>query len=216
MLGLIGYKIGLTRIFKKNGDTVPISIIKIINNKISYIKNIKKDGYNAIQVSSGKKNIRSLNRAEAQHLLKNNISKNVGILKEFRIDKNNIKILEKITLGQELTTKIFKDTKLVNIRVKSKGKGFQGTVKKYNFKTQDATHGNSLSHRALGSTGQCQDAGRVFKGKKMPSRMGNNNITLKKQKLFSIDEKENLLLIQGIIPGFIGSCLKVSPYVKNS
>lgn len=195
MTGIIGKKIGMTRIFNKEGNFIPITIIQIKNNYITQIKNFKKDGYNAIQLTTEIKKQKKIKKSEIGHFLKSGVK--VGkILHEFKFKKN-----KKFFLGQKIDIKLLSNIKTVNITNFSKGKGFSGTVKRWNFRTQDASHGNSLSHRAPGSIGQNQNPGRVFKGKKMAGQMGNKKITIKNLKIICLDYKKKLLIIKGSVPG---------------
>ncbi|WDI79135.1 50S ribosomal protein L3 [Candidatus Purcelliella pentastirinorum] len=209
MLGLICKKIGITRIFTMNNLFIPVSILKIENNRIVQIKNIHIDGYDAVQVSYGKKKNNRILRSEIGHYAKSNVNIGIGLF-EFRVSNIN-----NYYLGQVINLDLFLNLKIVDVIGISKGKGFSGTVKRWNFKTQDATHGNSLSHRAPGSIGQNQTPGRVFKGKKMSGRLGNERVTIQNLKIFSIDSKNDLLLINGILPGKNGGNLIVKPSIKG-
>lgn len=209
MLGLIGIKKGVTRIFTKNNLLIPISIIEILDNYVVQIKKIDTDGYNSIQVSYGKKKNNRILKSEVGHYAKSGIDIGIKLL-EFRVSN-----IDDFYLGQIISVNFFLDFKLVDVTGISKGKGFAGTVKRWNFKTQDATHGNSLSHRAPGSIGQNQTPGRVFKGKKMAGRLGSDRITIQNLKVFEVDSERNLLLINGILPGVNGGSLIVKPAVKR-
>ncbi|WDI78561.1 50S ribosomal protein L3 [Candidatus Purcelliella pentastirinorum] len=209
MLGLICKKIGITRIFTTNNLFIPVSVLKIENNRVVQIKNIRIDGYDAVQVSYGRKKNNRILRSEIGHYAKSNVDVGIGLF-EFRVSNIN-----DYYLGQVINLDLFSNLKLVDVIGISKGKGFSGTVKRWNFKTQDATHGNSLSHRAPGSIGQNQSPGRVFKGKKMSGRLGNERVTIQNLKIFSIDSKRDLLLINGILPGKNGGNLIVKPSVKG-
>lgn len=201
MIGIIGKKIGMTRIFNKEGESIPITIIKIEDNKIIQIKNKKKEGYNAVQLTTGIKKKKRVKKSEIGHFLK--AKQKVGkILHEFKI-KNKKKYIE----GQIIDIKCLSKIKKIKVTNYSKGKGFSGTIKRWNFRTQDASHGNSLSHRAPGSIGQNQSPGKVFKGKKMAGQMGNKKVTIKKLKIIFLDYKKNLLVIKGSVPGFVNSHL---------
>ena len=173
-LGMIGQKAGMTRIFDSTGISIPVSVISFSPNTITQIKTEEKDGYKAVQVSYGKNSEKRVNKAISGHYKKLSLTPGKGLI-EFRIENDDINNFE---IGKTINISTFKEGEHVDIIGTTKGKGFQGGVKRHHFKTQDATHGNSLSHRALGSTGQCQDPGRVFKGKKMPGQLGNIRNTI--------------------------------------
>lgn len=201
-LGLIGIKVGMTRIFFENGQVVPITIVKIEKNlRITQIKikNIN-DIYNAIQVTMGLKKPKRVSKPLKGHFYKNKIDPGLGLW-EFRVSNEEIKNNK---VGDVININIFKEGQKLNICSFSKGKGFSGVIKRYNFSSQRATHGNSLSHNAPGSIGQCQDPGRVVKGKKMAGRMGNKKTTIKNLEIIKLDKENNLLLIKGAIPGYNG------------
>ncbi|XZR52687.1 MAG: 50S ribosomal protein L3 [Enterobacteriaceae bacterium] len=207
MIGLIGKKIGMSRIFKENGISIPISIIKIENNYITQIKNLKNDNYYAIQITTGIK--KKYNKCENGHFKKSNITPGEGLW-EFRIYNT-----QNFNLGMKINLNIFIKNKFVDITGISKGKGFSGTIKRWNFNSQDSTHGNSLSHRVPGSIGQNQTPGKVFKGKKMAGHLGNKKITIQNLKIIKIDILKKLLLIKGSIPGFIGNNIIIKPSIKR-
>ncbi|CEL12393.1 50S ribosomal protein L3 [Candidatus Portiera aleyrodidarum] len=197
MIGVIGKKIGMSIILKDKGVSIPVTIIEVLPNRIVNIKTKKKDGYNAIQITEGGLKKKKRSKSILGQL------KNIGCgskLKEFKISNEDIK-----KIGSELKVSMFKIDEKVNVSGISKGKGFQGTIKRWNFKSQDKSHGNSLSHRKAGSTGQCQTPGRVFKGKKMAGRMGNEKITVKNLKIVKINIELNLIIIKGSIPGYSGN-----------
>ena len=208
MLGVIGTKIGMTRVFKDNGTSVPVTVIEISESKIVQRKTPEKDGYYAVQISYGsKKNVsKSLEKK-----FKDNEAKN-GYLTEFNLSEEEFNFLQD---AKEITLHPFSGAKKVDVSGVSKGKGFAGVVKRHNFKTQDATHGNSLAHRAPGSIGQCQFPGRVFKGKKMAGHMGDKNTTVQNLEIEKIDLEDNVLLVKGAVPGSIGSFLKITPSIKS-
>ena len=200
-LGMVGKKAGMTRIFDNSGISVPVTAINIVPNQVSQIKTLENDGYKAIQISYGEAKEKAINKPINGHYKKANLKPGLGLI-EFRIedeDKQDLKI------GDSINLDIFKEGEHVDITATTLGKGFQGGVKRHHFKMQDATHGNSLSHRALGSTGQCQDPGRVFKGKKMPGQLGNNKVTIQNLTIVKIMAEENILLVKGSIPGFKGA-----------
>jgi large subunit ribosomal protein L3 len=208
MIGLVGKKIGMTRIFTKEGVSLPVTVIELQENRITQVKNIKTDLYCAIQVTTGVKKSNRLTKPKAGHFLKSGVIPGRGLW-EFRVNNN-----QTFKVGESIKINIFNNIKKVDITGVSKGKGFCGTVKRWNFHTQDATHGNSLSHRVPGSIGQNQTPGRVFKGKKMAGQLGNNRVTIQNLNIVEIDEKRNLLLVKGSVPGATGSNLIVKPAIK--
>jgi len=191
----------MTRIFDSSGISVPVTVIALGPNIITQIKTLEKDGYEAVQISYGSKRESKLSKPLVGHYKKNSINPGEGLI-EFRINQGE---LDNLKVGQSLNLDIFKEGEHVDITGTTIGKGFQGGVKRHHFKTQDATHGNSLSHRALGSTGQCQDPGRVFKGKKMPGQLGNVKNTIQNLVIVRIIEEDNVILVKGSIPGHDGS-----------
>ena len=200
-LGMIGRKAGMTRIFDSSGISVPVTAIALGPNIITQIKTIETDGYEAVQISYGSKKENKLSKPLLGHYKKNSLNPGEGLV-EFRLNHGE---LDNLKIGQSLNLDIFKEGEHVDITGTTIGKGFQGGVKRHHFKTQDATHGNSLSHRALGSTGQCQDPGRVFKGKKMPGQLGNIKNTIQNLIIVKIIEEDNVILVKGSIPGHDGS-----------
>ncbi|MFL2755517.1 MAG: 50S ribosomal protein L3 [Gammaproteobacteria bacterium] len=210
MIGLIATKEGMTRLFQEDGKSLPVSVLKVDTNFISQIKTKQSDGYNSIQLSTKEQKEKNQTKSKIGHFSKNNLSLKKYI-KEFRLDEGELDGLE---LGKEFNVNIFEEGQLVDVSGISKGKGFAGTVKRWNFATQDATHGNSLAHRKPGSIGQCQTPGRVWKGKKMAGHMGNVKKTVQNLKVVKIDEENSLLLVQGAIPGFNGSSVIIKPAVK--
>ena len=182
MIGLIATKEGMTRVFEEDGRSVPVSVLKVDTNYVSQIKTEDTDGYNSIQLSSIDQKEKNQSKSKLGHFSKNNISLKKYI-KEFKIDTSE---LDGIELGKEFSVGLFQEGQLVDVSGTSKGKGFAGTVKRWNFATQDATHGNSLAHRKPGSIGQCQTPGRVWKGKKMAGHMGNENKTTQNLKVVRV------------------------------
>ena len=209
-LGLVGIKTGMTRVFDESGTSIPVTVINIESNRISQIKTKERDGYSAIQIAYGSQKESRLNKAQLGHYKKTNLSPAKG-QHEFRV--NNIS--DDMTVGTDIKADRFKAGEHVDIVGKSLGKGFQGGVKRHNFKMQDATHGNSVSHRALGSTGQCQDPGRVFKGKKMPGQLGNVQRTIQNLIIVKIMPEENVILVKGSVPGHKGSTVIIKPTQKK-
>lgn len=209
-IGLVGYKCGMTRIFTKEGKALPITVVKIDKHIITQIKTSDNDGYDAIQVSIGYKKRSRLNRAESGHFAKARVEPGFKLY-EF---KDNLPNISKYNIGKIIPISIFKVGNKIDVRGVSKGKGFQGVVKRHNFKMQDATHGNSRSHRVHGSTGQNQTPGRVFKNKKMAGQMGNVNTNIQNLEVIYIDITNNILAIKGGIPGSKGKYVIISHAVK--
>lgn len=208
-IGLLGRKIGMTRIYTENGAAIPVSVVEVIPNRVSQLKTMDTDGYAAIQLVAGTKKPSKINKPMAGHFAKAEIEAG-DMLCEFRVDS-----LSDYTAGQILSiVDIFNEGQYVDVASISKGKGFAGTVKRHNFRTQDATHGNSRSHRVPGSIGQNQTPGRVFKGKKMAGHLGNQRCTVQKLELVRIDKDRHLLLIKGAIPGAPGARVEVKPTIK--
>ena len=210
-LGMIGQKAGMTRIFDSTGISVPVTAISVTPNQITQIKTLETDGYKAVQVSYGQKKESKVNKAIQGHYKKASATPGKGLM-EFRLNDKEIDGLE---VGKSIDLSLFKEGEHVDITGTTLGKGFQGGVKRHHFKTQDATHGNSLSHRALGSTGQCQDPGRVFKGKKMAGQLGNVRNTIQNLVIVKILLEENTILVKGSIPGHDGSEVIIKPTRKK-
>ncbi|KJG15248.1 50S ribosomal protein L3 [Photobacterium angustum] len=208
MIGLIGRKVGMTRIFTEDGVSIPVTVVEVENNRVTQVKSVETDGYNAIQVTAGTKKASRVSKPEAGHFAKAGVEAGRGLW-EFRLENS-----EEFAVGAELNVELFNDIKKVDVTGTSKGKGFQGAVKRWNFRTQDMTHGNSLSHRAPGSIGQCQTPGRVFKGKKMAGHMGAERVTTQNLEIVRVDAERNLLLIKGAVPGSTGGNVIVKPAVK--
>ncbi len=209
-VGLIGQKCGMTRIFTEDGATIPVTVIEVSVNKIVQIKAEETDGYTAIQVAAGVRRLSRVSKAEAGHLAKAGVEP-CRVLKEFRVTKE---ALENYKTGDELTVGLFVEGQAVDVQGISKGKGFAGVIKRHNFKHQRNSHGNSLSHRAAGSSGMCQTPGRVFKGKKMAGHMGNETCTVQNQKVVRVDIERNLILVKGNVPGAPGGKVIILPSVK--
>ncbi|WP_300174742.1 50S ribosomal protein L3 [uncultured Aliivibrio sp.] len=208
MIGLVGRKVGMTRIFTEEGVSIPVTVVEVEVNRVSQVKTVETDGYNAIQVTCGSKKANRVSKPEAGHFAKAGVEAGRGLW-EFRLENG-----EEFTVGAELSVEIFNEIKKVDVTGTSKGKGFQGVIKRWNFATQDMTHGNSLSHRAPGSIGQCQTPGRVFKGKKMAGHMGAERCTTQNLEIVRVDAERNLLLIKGAVPGSTGGNVIVKPAVK--
>ena len=209
-IGLVGRKAGMTRVFTEEGVSVPVTVIEVDPNRVTQIRTQDKDGYRAIQVTCGEKKASRINTAETGHFAKAGVEAGRGLW-EFRLDDGEGDDLE---VGSELNVALFESIQKVDVQGRSKGKGFAGGVKRHNFRTQDATHGNSLSHRAPGSIGQCQTPGRVFKGKKMAGQMGNVKRTQQTLELVRVDADRNLLLVKGAVPGAPGGDVIVTAAVK--
>ncbi|MFR0656545.1 50S ribosomal protein L3 [Pantoea sp. SIMBA_079] len=207
MSGLVGKKVGMTRVFTEDGVSIPVTVIEIEANRVTQVKDLENDGYQAIQVTTGAKKANRVTKPEAGHYAKAGVEAGRGLW-EFRTEG------EEYSVGQSISVEIFADVKKVDVTGTSKGKGFAGTVKRWNFRTQDATHGNSLSHRVPGSIGQNQTPGKVFKGKKMAGQLGNERVTVQSLEVVRVDAERNLLLVKGAVPGATGSDLIVKPAVK--
>ena len=204
-LGIIGKKVGMTRVFNDKGESVPVTVINVEPNVVSQVKTVDTDGYNAVQITTGARKASKVNAPAAGHFKKAGVEAG-SITREFRTD-------QEFKAGDTLELSMFEDGQKVRVTGTSKGKGFQGVIKRYNFHMQDATHGNSLSHRAPGSIGQCQTPGRVFKGKKMSGHMGDERVTTKNLEVVRVDQENNLLLIKGSVPGAKTGTVVVRPLV---
>jgi len=210
-IGLIGRKRGMTRIFGEDGRSVPVTVLQIEANRVVQVKDLEKDGYKAIQVAAGEKKSSKVNKAMAGHYAAANVMAGRGLW-EFRLEDGEG---EDLTAGSELSLDIFEKGQVVDVRGVSVGKGFQGGVKRHNFRMQDATHGNSISHRAPGSIGMCQTPGRVFKGKKMAGHMGAVKTTMHNLTIEAIDTERNLILVKGAVPGPKGGDVMITPAIKK-
>lgn len=209
-VGIVGRKCGMTRFFTEEGVSVPVTVIEVDPNRVTQVKTEASDGYRAIQITCGTRRATRVNKAQAGHFAKAGVEAGRGLW-EFRLGAEE---LPEIVSGETLGVELFSEGQKVDVSGTSKGKGFAGAVKRHNFSTQDATHGNSLSHRAPGSIGQNQTPGRVFKGKKMAGQMGNVKCTVQNLEIARIDTERNLLLIKGAIPGAPGGDVIVTPAVK--
>ncbi|OTQ69507.1 50S ribosomal protein L3 [Gilliamella apis] len=207
MIGLIGRKIGMTRIFTEEGVSIPVTVVEVQSNRVTQVKTLENDGYQAIQVTTGSKKASRVNKPEAGHFAKAGVEAGRGLW-EFRFEEGEY------TVGQSINVDIFTDVKKVDVTGTSKGKGFAGVTKRWNFRTQDATHGNSLAHRGHGSIGQNQTPGKVFKGRKMAGHLGNERVTVQNLDIVRVDAERNLLLIKGAVPGAINSDVIVKPAIK--
>ncbi|MBQ86552.1 MAG: 50S ribosomal protein L3 [Gammaproteobacteria bacterium] len=207
-IGLVGRKSGMTRVFTEEGNSVPVTVVEVQPNRVTQVKTPETDGYSAIQVTMGSRRASRVSKAMAGHFAKANTEAGEGLW-EFRTED-----LAEIKVGGEIKVDLFEAGQKVDVTGTSKGKGFQGGVKRHNFRMQDATHGNSISHRAPGSIGQCQTPGRVFKGKKMAGQMGSERKTTQSLEVIRVDAENNLLLIKGAVPGATGSSVIVRPTIK--
>ena len=208
-IGLVGRKSGMTRVFTDDGASIPVTVIEVAPNRVTQVKESGSDGYRAVQVTAGTRRANRISKSEAGHFSRAGVEAGRGLW-EFRLGEGD----EAPEVGAELTVETFEAGQRVDVAGKSKGKGFQGVVKRWNFSMQDATHGNSLSHRAPGSTGQCQTPGRVFKGKKMAGHMGAGKVTAQGLEVVRVDAERNLLLVKGAVPGAPGGDVLVRPAVK--
>lgn len=209
-MGLLGRKCGMTRVFTDDGVSIPVTVIEAQPNRITQVKTVETDGYRALQVSAGSRKASRVSRPEAGHFARAKVEAG-DLLTEFRLGNGDDAEFE---LGAELKVDLFEAGQKVDVVGTSIGKGYAGTVKRHNFRTQDATHGNSLAHRAPGSIGQNQTPGRVFKGKKMSGHMGNVRRTVQNLEIVRVDVDRNLLLIKGAVPGHKGGSVIVRPAVK--
>ncbi len=209
-LGLVGRKAGMTRVFNDDGVSVPVTVVQVEPNRVTQVRTPETDGYKAIQVTVGKRKASRVSKPMAGHFAKAGVEAGRGLW-EFRLEDHQGDVPE---LGSEIKADLFEQGQKVDVSGISKGKGFQGGVKRHNFKMQDATHGNSISHRAPGSIGQCQTPGRVFKGKKMAGHMGSEKVTVQTLEIVRVDAERGLLLIKGAVPGAPGGDVIVTPAIK--
>ena len=206
-IGVIGRKCGMTRVFTEEGISVPVTVIEVTPNRVSQLKAEESDGYQAVQVTVGERRASRVTKAQAGHFAKAGVEAGRGVW-EFRAEAGELQP------GSEVTVEGFEAGQLIDVTGTSKGKGFAGAVKRWNFRTQDATHGNSLSHRAPGSIGQNQTPGRVFKGKKMAGHLGAERVTVQNLEVVRVDAEKNLLLVKGAVPGATGGDVIVRLAVK--
>ena len=209
-IGLVGRKCGMTRIFTDAGVSVPVTVIEVDPNRITQIKTLETDGYQAIQITTGERRESRVTNAQKGHFAKAGVAAG-RLVQEFRVSEAE---LEGREVGATIGVDLFTVGQIVDVTGQSKGKGFQGGVKRWNFRTQDATHGNSLSHRVLGSIGQNQTPGRVFKGKKMAGHLGAERVTVQSLEVVRVDAERKLLLVKGSVPGAINGDVIVKPAVK--
>lgn len=211
-LGLIGRKIGMTRIFTENGDSLPVTVIDVSNNRVTQIKKIEKDGYSAVQLSFGKKRASRVTKSSAGHFAKAGVEAG-SILREFRVNKDED--LDQLQNGMVIKNDIFKVGQKVDVSGITIGKGYAGAIKRHHFSSNRASHGNSKAHNKPGSIGMAQDPGRIFPGKRMSGHMGNVKRTTQNLEVLRIDDERNLLLIKGAIPGARDGNVIVRPSIKK-
>ena len=209
-MGLVGRKRGMTRVFTEDGLSIPVTVIEAQPNRITQVKTVETDGYRALQVTAGSRKASRVSKPEAGHFAAAKVEAG-DLMTEFRLDEGDDGEFE---MGGEIKVDLFNEGQKVDVIGTSIGKGFAGTVKRHNFRTQDATHGNSLSHRAPGSIGQNQTPGRVFKGKKMAGHLGNVRRTAQNLEVVRVDAERNVLLIRGSVPGSAGGKVIVRPSIK--
>ncbi len=205
-LGIVGTKLGMTRVFRESGESVPVTLVAIEANRVVRVKTAASDGYSAVQIAFGSRPVKRMNRALAGELKRAGLELARGLM-EFRMEPN----ADMPEVAAEIGADLFEAGQKVNVSGTSIGKGFAGTIKRHNFRGQDRSHGNSLSHRVMGATGQCQFPGRVFKGKKMPGRMGGKRVTQRNLEIVQTDPAQQLLWIRGAIPGAQGGRVVVRP-----
>lgn len=210
-IGIVGRKVGMTRIFTEDGDSLPVTVIEVEPNRITQLKTLETDGYRAVQVTTGTRRASRVTKPMAGHFAKAGVEAGRGLW-EFRLNDGEG---EDLAAGGEIKVDIFEQGQKVDVQGTSIGKGYAGVIKRYNFRTQDATHGNSLSHRAPGSIGQNQTPGRVFPGKKMAGHMGAKNRTTQNLEVVRVDAERNLLLVRGAVPGSKGGDVVVRPAAKT-
>jgi large subunit ribosomal protein L3 len=209
-IGIVGRKAGMTRIFTEEGASIAVTVIEVEPNRVTQLRTAETDGYRAVQVTTGSRRASRVNKPAAGHYAKAGVEAGRGLW-EFRLEGAEGEGME---VGAEIKADIFEAGQIVDVRGTTRGKGFAGVIKRYNFRMQDATHGNSLSHRAPGSIGQCQTPGRVFKGKKMAGHMGNVMRAAQNLEIVRVDAERNLLLVKGAVPGAPGGDVIVTPAIK--
>ena len=209
-IGVVGRKAGMTRIFTEAGDSIPVTVIEVEPNRVTEIRNVDRDGYSAYQVTVGERRANRVNKSAAGQFAKAGVVAGRGMW-EFRLDSGEG---EDIAVGGEIKVDIFAAGQKIDVVGRSIGKGYAGAVKRHNFRTQDATHGNSVSHRAPGSIGQNQTPGRVFKGKRMSGHLGDVRCTIQNLEVVRVDAERNLLLVKGAVPGAKGGDVVIRPSVK--
>jgi large subunit ribosomal protein L3 len=209
-LGLVGRKVGMTRVFDENGASVPVTVLDMSANRVTQLKSGATDGYTAVQVTFGQKKANRVSKAQAGHFAKAGVEAGRGLV-EFAVPEEK---LAELSVGAEINVGIFAAGQLIDVTGTSKGKGFSGTIKRHNFGSQRASHGNSRSHRVPGSTGMAQDPGRVFPGKRMAGQYGNVKSTIQNLEIVRVDVERQLLLVKGAVPGAVNGDVIVRPSVK--
>lgn len=207
-LGIVGRKAGMTRVFTEEGASIPVTVVEVAPNRVTQVKTAESDGYEALQVTCGAQKSHRINKAKTGHFAKAGAEAGRGLW-EFRISED-----QRVDIGHEFTVSMFEAGQKVDATGVSIGKGYAGVIKRHNFRTQDATHGNSLAHRAPGSIGQNQTPGRVFKGKRMAGHMGNVRRTIQNLEVVRVDEERHVILIRGAVPGPKGGDVIIRPAVK--
>ena len=210
-MGIVGRKCGMTRVFTEDGVSIPVTVIEAQPNRITQVKTVESDGYRALQITAGSRKPSHVSKPQAGHFANAKVEAG-DLIAEFRLEDADEAEFE---LGSEIKVETFSEGQKVDVIGTSIGKGFAGVIKRHNFSMQDATHGNSLAHRAPGSIGQNQTPGRVFKGKKMAGHMGNVRRTIQNLEVVRVDAERNLLLIKGAVPGHAGGRVIVRPAVKS-
>lgn len=209
-LGLIGRKVGMTRIFTDEGASIPVTVLEVIPNRVTQVKTVAMDGYTGLQVAYGERRASRINKALTGHFAKAGVTAGAGI-KEFNVAED---VLANFQVGGNVTVDIFSVGQLVDVTGTSIGKGFAGAIKRHNFSSNRASHGNSRSHNVPGSIGMAQDPGRVFPGKRMPGHLGDAKVTTQNLEIVRVDAERNLLLIKGSVPGSKGGNVVVRPAIK--
>lgn len=209
-LGLIGRKVGMTRIFTEEGASIPVTVLEVVPNRVTQIKTVESDGYTGLQVAYGERRASRINKALTGHYAKAGVAAGAGI-KEFNVSAD---VLSAYQVGGNVTVEIFSAGQMVDVTGTSIGKGFAGAIKRHHFSSNRASHGNSRSHNVPGSIGMAQDPGRVFPGKRMPGHLGDDKVTTQNLEIVRVDAERNLLLIKGAIPGSKGGDVIVRPAVK--
>ena len=207
-ISLLGQKVGMTRVFNEDGSATPVTVLEVAPNRVSQVKTVETDGYNAVQLVTGTKKASRVNKALAGHYAKAGVEAGTAV-REVRIDPAEYE------LGSSVSVDVFEDGQMIDVTGVSKGKGFAGVLKRWNFAGKDATHGNSINHRTPGSIGQNQTPGRVFKGKKMSGHMGSVNHTTQNLEVVRVDAERNLLLVKGAVPGARGASVVIKPAIKG-
>lgn len=209
-IGIVGRKCGMTRVFTEDGASIPVTVVEAAPNRVTQIKTVESDGYSAVQVTIGERRSSRLSKSQVGHFSKAGVEAGRGCW-ELRCDD----LGDDFEVGGNVTVEQFEEGQKIDVTGTSKGKGFQGVIKRWNFSSQDMTHGNSISHRAPGSIGQCQTPGRVFKGKKMCGHMGAERVTTQNLEVVRVDVDRNLLLIKGAVPGAPGGDVVIRAAVKG-